>query len=293
MKGQAVARSSTEMGYQAMTNKYGVETKAIRNFKARYVYSEEDDATKEFMFHKRVLDCGHGHMGKFFHCSSCRSFKCVACWMNVPDPVINDLLTAWIADVDYSQWVNTCKFCGPENADRHCPATCPGRTKYSIRYGKVVPNLQAYSCHCEACGAMTAAQKAKRPVEAKFCTALRGYVVSETRMRAYQQADLHMCRECFQKDFYGIKPMELRLGSHRYKVVIRASKQHWGDIDTMTADPPYHYLHSLEGGLESSKVEWACLHVGRHHSCHWPGHTCEMRCSAPQLCAVKLSHTLV
>ena len=44
----------------------------------------------------------------------------------------------------------------------------------------------------------------------------------------------------------------------------------------MTADPPYHYLHSLEGGLESSKVEWACLHVGRHRSCHWPGHTCEM-----------------
>ena len=49
MKGQAVARSSTEMGYQAMTNKYGVGTKAIRNFKARYVYSEEDDATKEYV----------------------------------------------------------------------------------------------------------------------------------------------------------------------------------------------------------------------------------------------------
>ena len=28
--------------------------------------------------------------------------------------------------------------------------------------------------------------------------------------------------------------------------------------------------------MQNSAVEWACLHVGRHHSCHWPGHTCEM-----------------
>ena len=110
-------------------------------------------------------------MGKFFHCSSCRSTKCLMCWMNVPDLVINDLLSSWIADVDYQSWVNTCKVCGPENADR-CPATCPGRRKYSIRYGKVVPDGTAYSCHCEVCCSMTAAYAANKPVEAKFCTAL-------------------------------------------------------------------------------------------------------------------------
>ena len=115
-----------------MTKNYGVETKASCNFKAHYVYSKEDDAVKEFMFDVRVLDCGHGHMGKFFHCSSCHSTKCLMCWMNVPDPVINDLLTSWVADVDGSCWVNTCKLCGEENKDKHCPATCPGRRKFSI-----------------------------------------------------------------------------------------------------------------------------------------------------------------
>ena len=44
----------------------------------------------------------------------------------------------------------------------------------------------------------------------------------------------------------------------------------------MTADPPVHYIHSLEGGAESSMLEWAAIHVGRHWSCHWPGHKCEM-----------------
>ena len=44
----------------------------------------------------------------------------------------------------------------------------------------------------------------------------------------------------------------------------------------MTADPPHHYIYSLEEGMQNSAVEWACLHVGRHHSCHWPGHNCEM-----------------
>ena len=136
-----------------MTNNYGVETQANRNFKVRYVYSEEDDAAQKFMSDVRTLDCGHDHMGKFFHCSSCRSTKCLTCWMSVRDPVINDLLSSWIADVDYLAWVNTCKFCPLENAGKRCPATCPGRRKYVIkaRYGKVVPDSSARSCRCEAC----------------------------------------------------------------------------------------------------------------------------------------------
>ena len=28
--------------------------------------------------------------------------------------------------------------------------------------------------------------------------------------------------------------------------------------------------------MQESAVEWACLHVGRNHSCHWEGHCCEM-----------------
>ena len=166
MDGQAVASSFTELGYQAVTQNYGLETQAIRNFKVCYVYSEEDDAAKKFMFDVKKLDCGHGHMGKFFHCSSCRSTKCLTCWMSVRDPVINELLSAWIADVDYLAWVNTCRFCPPENADKRCPDTCPGRRKFYFSSTQgVVPESTAWSCDCAACRSMTAAFQTGQPVE--------------------------------------------------------------------------------------------------------------------------------
>jgi len=114
------------------------------------------------------------------------------------------------------------------------------------------------------------------PLEPTMCKALRGYEADTTDMVKTQFPDLHMCRKCFQSDFLGMVPMPLRIGSSIYKVLFRASAHRWRDVRSMTADPPYHYIHSLEEGAESSKLEWAAIHVGRHHSCHWPGHTCEM-----------------
>ena len=276
MDGQAAANSSTELGYQA-ERIYGVRTQSTRDFKSFYLYSEDDYAEQKFMSDEKTLNCGHVHKGKYFHCSSCREKKCPTCWMRIKDHDINEVLSTWIADVDYFAWVNTCSVCPPENADKHCPDNCPGRRNFYFSSTQgVIPELAAYLCDCAACSSMTAAFGAGQLVEAKLCTALRGFAHSETRMRTYQQFDLHMCRQCFQKDFYSIKPMEKRLDSQTYKIVIRASKHTWVAISTMTADPPHLYLHSLEGGMERSKVEWACIHVARHRRCHGNGHKCEM-----------------
>ena len=276
MDDQPPASLSTELGCQADKN-YGVETRANRIFKSIYVYSKEDYVDYPVMSNEKTLNCGHAPMGKFFHCSSCREKKCPTCWMRIKDHAINQVMSRWIDDVDYFGWVNTCKVCPPENANKHCPEDCPGRINYYFSSTQgVMPEVAALVCDCAACCSMTAAFQMGQHVEAKLCTALRGYACKETRTRAYQQFDVHMCRECFQKDFYNIKPMEKRIGSQTYKIVIRASKHTWVATSTMTADPPHVYLHSLEGGLEWSKIEWACLHVARHRRCHGFGHKCEM-----------------
>ena len=169
MDGQAAASSSTELGYQAERN-YGVETQSIRDFKSFYVYSEEDYAEKKLMSDEKTLNCGHVHMGKFFHCSSCREKKCPTCWMRIKDHDTNELLSRWIADVDYFAWVNMCSVCPPENADKHCPDNCPGRRNFYFSSTRgVIPEFAAWSCDCAACRSMTAAFEIGQHVEAKLC----------------------------------------------------------------------------------------------------------------------------
>ena len=95
-------------------------------------------------------------------------------------------------------------------------------------------------------------------------------------LRATQFPDLHMCRRCFATAFYNIELMPLQLGWLNCRVLFRASRHHWNLVKNHKAAPPHHYIHTLEGGMSESMVEWACLHVGRHHFCHWDGHPCEM-----------------
>ena len=51
---------------------FGVKTKADAQYKSEYNYSEENNVVKEEMTKSLSLDCGHGHMGIHWKCSSCR-----------------------------------------------------------------------------------------------------------------------------------------------------------------------------------------------------------------------------
>lgn len=58
--------------------------------------------------------------------------------------------------------------------------------------------------------------------------------------------------------------------------MFRASEHTWEQMLADRPGPPRHYIHDLEKGATTSKAELAVLHVGRHHACHWKGHTCEV-----------------
>ena len=160
-----------------------------------------------------------------------------------------------------------------------CTVLFSWNTKTGIRLvnGAVVADDIVWNCNCPTCVQMRTAVVSGEALEPKMCQAKRGYEVPVLRRtRRSRFPDQNMCRKCFESDFFRMKPMPLQTPFGNYKVLFRASAHRWPEIKSMTADPPHHYLHSLEEGAESSKLEWACLHVGRHHSCHWPGHTCEM-----------------
>ena len=240
-------------------------TLADNNFQTHYVYSEADDVTKEQMI-LLELDCGHGHMGSYRKCSSCRKTMCEKCWLRCDEPVIKDLLSADVCHVTGTCWVNTCNHCREVNPNTRCPAECLGRQKFSIIDGAVFAHDAVFICDCQTCMQKQTAYIEGEPLKPTRCKALRGYEADTTHMMKTQFPDLHMCRKCFQSDFFGIVPMPWR---RDYKVLFRASAHHWRDVNRMTVDPAHRCIHF-------TKLEWAAIHVGRHHSCHWPGHTCEM-----------------
>ena len=256
---------------------YGVHTK-YKQIRAHYVFSEEREEIKEDMLAMHTLDCGHGHMGEFFKCSSCDETKCPRCWMTCKDPGIKGLLTATASIKDSGEWHwrNTCKVCIEDRPYDRCPEDCPGRQKYRISDGVVECNDSVWSCSCRTCLDKRHDFDKDMPIKPTMCEAVRGREVGGLKMVTAQLPDQHMCRSCFASDFTRMEAMPLTIGGISYKVVFRASRHNWPDIKMMKANPPYHYLHSLEEGMKASAVEWSCLHVGRNHSCHWEGHCCEM-----------------
>ena len=257
---------------------YGVHTNS-KQIPAHFVYSEETQQNKETMMAMHTLDCGHGHMGEFFKCSSCDETKCPRCWMRCRDPVIKGVLgaTASIKDLKGWGWRNACSVCKENCPHDRCPEDCPGRQKYSISYDGVVTCKDlVWSCSCRTCLDKRYDFDKKMRIKPTMCEAVKGYHVDLLKNVSAQLPDQHMCRACFASDFTRMEPMPLTIGGVNYKVLFRASRHNWPDIKRMKANPPYHYIHSLEEGMKASAVEWSCLHVGRNHSCHWEGHCCEM-----------------
>ena len=112
-------------------NDYGVPTNADRDFKTKFVFSDEDDDTKTAMSNMWKLDCGHFHMGVYRKCSSCRMTMCGKCWLVCDEPVIDHLLSVDVAYEIGTGWCNTCTHCKEVNPDNsHCPEDCPGRQKF-------------------------------------------------------------------------------------------------------------------------------------------------------------------
>ena len=257
---------------------YGVHTNS-KQIPAYFAFSEENTEVQAAMKAMQRLDCGHGHMGIFWKCSSCDFSKCGKCWMRCRDPVIKGLLGApasmKMALRDYGrEWLNTCSVC--KGNDR-CLEDCPSRKKFSISDdGVVTCSDLVWGCNCRTCLDKRYAFSCNWAIKPTLCRAVKGYEVDELESIRAQLPDQHMCRACFASDFTRMEAMPLTIHGVKYKVVFRASRHDWRDIKRMKADPPHHYIHSLEEGMQESAVEWACLHVGRNHSCHWEGHTCEM-----------------
>eukprot|EP00959_Pyramimonas_sp_CCMP1952_P196530 4109047-Pyramimonas_sp.AAC.1 len=118
------------MAVQGHNYDYGVPTNADRDFKTKFVFSDEDDDTKIAMSTMCKLECGHCHMGVYQKCSSCRRTMCEKCWLRCDEPVIDHLLSVEVAYVFGTGWCNTCTLCKEVNPDSHCPEDCPGRQKF-------------------------------------------------------------------------------------------------------------------------------------------------------------------
>ena len=229
------------------------------------------------MLARQRLDCGHGHMGDFWKCSCCYKTKCARCWMRCKDPVMKGLLSAPTSMLNGREWQNNCKVCKENCPNDKCLHDCPSRKKFSISADGVVTCKDlVWSCSCRTCLDKQYVFSRNWPIRPTMCAAVKGFEVDGLKKVQTQTPDHHMCRACFASDFSRMEAMPLTIHGVKYRVLFRASRHSWADIKAMTADPPHHYIYSLEEGMQNSAVEWACLHVGRHHSCHWPGHNCEM-----------------
>ena len=257
-------------------NDYGVPTDADDQVMTRYKWSPLDVGDERWWLSLR-LDCGHPHCGSYRKCSSCRRTMCERCWRSCKDPVIKDLLSARVRRVVCREWVNTCSVCREMNPNTSCPPDCFGRQKFSVVDGVVIADDSVFDCSCRTCVSKQIAVRQGHPLLEEMCEASRGHEVDATEMVRTSFSDLHMCRKCFKGDVFRMVPLPVRFyGRIDYKVLFRASAHRWRDVARMTADPPVHYIHSLEGGAESSMLEWAAIHVGKHWSCHGGGHKCEM-----------------
>ena len=270
---------------RTMMAQWFMMTKASKG-KNLYEYSQEDEATQDIMFNDvKVLGCGHLNLGKYGYCGSCNKTLCWRCWQQCRDPVIRDLLLAKVCELTTTEWVNTCKVCSSTRPHDHCPYDCPGRIKYVTKIAMETLFAQTtflpdknvvFSCNCVTCVEKKEDYLEGRNIRPSFCRAERGFKVEGSNLCPTQFPDLHMCRRCFATSFYNIELMPLQLGWLNCRVLFRASRHHWNLVKNHKAAPPHHYIHTLEGGMSESMVEWACLHVGRHHFCHWDGHPCEM-----------------
>ena len=256
---------------------YGVHAKAGQ-IQAHFVFSDENEETQAAMLATHRLDCGHGHMGDFWKCSGCTQTKCTRCWMRCKDPVMKELLSAnTVVQGVGREWLNTCSVCKADSPNDKCLQDCASRKTFSISGDGVVTATDlVWGCQCRTCLDKQYAFSRNWPIRPTMCAAVKGYEVDKLEKVQTQTPDDHMCRACFASDFSRMEAMPITIHGVQYKVLIRASRHSWADIKAMTADPPHHYIYSLEEGMQNSAVEWACLHVGRHHSCHWPGHNCEM-----------------
>ena len=223
------------------------------------------------------------HCGKFGYCGSCNSTLCWRCWQRCRDRAIRDLLKAKVYESETTEWVNTCKVCSSTRPHEHCEDDCPGRIKYVTHIALTPlaettfqPEDKVFLCNCVTCLEKQKAHKEGKNSTPSYCRAKRGYETTNLNLGPAQFPDLHMCRKCFAYEFYNMEPMPLQLGCRKFRVLFRASRHCWHDVKNHEADPPHHYIHTLKCGMIESMVEWACLHVGRHHSCHWEGHPCEM-----------------
>ena len=284
------ASSSTERahdahGLRAMMARWFMMVQASKG-KNLYVFSQEDEATQYLMLNdEQVLGCGHLNLGKYGYCDRCNQTLCWRCWQFSRDPVIRDLLSATVCEGEIKEWVNTCKVCSSTRPNDHCPHDCPGRIKYVTKIALETlfaeETYQAneklvYCCTCATCVEKQQAHKKGENVMPSLCEARRGYEVNTKILQPIQLPDLHMCRKCFAQEFYNIEAMPLQLGCLNFRVLFRASRHCWYDTEHHTAAPPCHVIHTLEGGMAESMLEWACLHIGRKASCHWDGHPCEM-----------------
>ena len=265
-------------------NDYGVPTDADDQVTTRYEWSPLDVGDERWWLSLR-LDCGHPHCGSYRKCSSCRLTMCERCWISCEDPVINDLLTPPVRCVVFREWVNTCSVCKEMNPNTSCPQDCLGRQKFSVVDGAVVADDSSFECSCPTCVAKQNAFTQGDPLPADPCEDRRGFSRDVIEMVRTTCSDLHMCRECFKDDFFRIVPLHIRLphcprlslsGNIDYKVLFAATAHSWGHNEEMIADPPVLYVHSLEGGAESSMLELAAIHAGRPWCCHFFGRKCEM-----------------